>query len=49
MVYECIKFAEIIETNNSHEYEKLKEWSRKVMRVTEEARKQNNIIFGVER
>ncbi|MBY0148537.1 Gfo/Idh/MocA family protein [Neobacillus niacini] len=49
MVYECIKFAEIIETNNDQEYEKLKEWSKKVLRVTEEARKQNNIVFGVER
>jgi predicted dehydrogenase len=49
MVYECINFAEIIETNNEQEYEKLKEWSKKVLRVTEEARKQNNIVFGVER
>lgn len=49
MVYECIKFAEIMETNNDQEYEKLKEWSKKVLRVTEEARKQNNIVFGVER
>jgi predicted dehydrogenase len=49
MVYECIKFAEIIETNNDQEYEKLKEWSKKVLRITEEARKQNNIVFGVER
>jgi len=49
MVYECIKFAKIIETNNDQEYEKLKDWSKKVLRVTEEARKQNNIVFGVER
>jgi predicted dehydrogenase len=49
MVYECIKFAEIMETNNDQEYEKLKEWSIKVLRVTEQARKQNNIVFGVER
>jgi predicted dehydrogenase len=49
MVYECIKFAEIIETNDDQEYEMLKEWSSIVLRITEEARKQNNIVFGVER
>jgi predicted dehydrogenase len=49
MVYECLKFAKIIETNDDQEYEKLKEWSRTVLRITEEVRKQNNIVFGVER
>lgn len=49
MVYECINFAEIIQTKNDGEYQQLKEWSRIVLRITEEARKQNNIVFAVER
>ncbi|WHY03442.1 Gfo/Idh/MocA family oxidoreductase [Neobacillus sp. DY30] len=49
MVYECINIAEIIETRDDSQYEKLKEMSKIVLRVTEEARKQNNIVFGVER
>ncbi|MGZ4160246.1 MAG: Gfo/Idh/MocA family protein, partial [Neobacillus sp.] len=49
MVYECINIARIIETKNDYEYEELKNWSKTVLRVTEEARKQNNIVFAVER
>lgn len=48
MAYECMKFAEIIKKNDDHEYKKLQEMSMIVLRVTEEARKQNNIVFGVE-
>ena len=49
MVYECINFAKIIETKNDQEYERLKNWSKIVLRITEEARKQNNIIFASEK
>lgn len=49
MVYECINIAEFIETNNVAEYEKFKNWSKIVLRITEEARKQNNIIFTSEK
>lgn len=49
MVYECINIAEIIETKNNDEYKNLKHLSESVLRVTEEARRQNNIVFGVER
>ncbi|MEH7335356.1 Gfo/Idh/MocA family oxidoreductase [Neobacillus drentensis] len=49
MVYECINIAKIIRTNNVTEYEKFKKWSKIVLRITEEARKQNNIIFASEK
>lgn len=49
MVYECITFADIIQTKNDSEYERLKAWSKIVLRITEEVRKQNNIIFAVEK
>ena len=49
MVYECITFANMIETKNDEEYTRLKNWSKIVLRITEEARKQNNIIFSVEK
>jgi predicted dehydrogenase len=49
MVYECINIADIIETNDDNQYEKLKNMSKIVLRITGEARKQNNIVFGVER
>jgi predicted dehydrogenase len=45
MVYECLNLAKIIETNNKAKYEQLKDWSKIVLRITEEARKQNNIVF----
>ncbi|MCL6571494.1 MAG: Gfo/Idh/MocA family oxidoreductase [Bacillus sp. (in: Bacteria)] len=49
MVYECINIAKIIETRNVQEYQQLKNWSEIVLRITEEARKQNNIVFAVEK
>ncbi|MFZ7945835.1 MULTISPECIES: Gfo/Idh/MocA family protein [Bacillaceae] len=49
MVYECINIAQIIETNDDQEYKQLKGWSEIVLRITEEARKQNNIVFDVEK
>ncbi|MDQ6595979.1 Gfo/Idh/MocA family protein [Bacillus salipaludis] len=49
MVYECINLTEIIETNNHEKYEELKNWSQIVLEVTEEARRQNQIIFDVEK
>jgi predicted dehydrogenase len=45
MVYECKNIAGIIETKNDQEYEVLKGWSKIVLRITEDARKQNNILF----
>lgn len=45
MVYECMNIANIMETNNHEEYEQLREWSKIVLRITEEARKQNHIVF----
>lgn len=49
MIYECINFAQIIETNDHKEYERFKKWSQIVLRITEDARKQNGIIFASER
>jgi predicted dehydrogenase len=49
MVYECRNIARIIETRNVQEYQQLKNWSEIVLRITEEARRQNNIVFAVEK
>ena len=49
MVYECTNIVRIIETKNDQEYQQLKSWSEIVLRITEEARKQNNIIFDKEK
>lgn len=49
MVYECRNFASIIKNRDSQEHERLKNWSRTVLRITEEARKQNQIIFASEK
>lgn len=49
MVYECRKFAGIINSSDNEEYERLKNWSRMVLRITEEARKQNHIFFESEK
>lgn len=46
MVYECLNFAEIIKGRNKREYEELKKLSQIVLKLTEEARRQNNIIFA---
>lgn len=49
MVYECISFAKIIETKDDKEYEELMNWAKSVLRITEEARRQNQIIFASEK
>ena len=49
MIYECLNIAHIIETKNNEQYNRLKNWSEIVLRITEEARKQNNIIFAAEK
>ncbi|MED4228806.1 Gfo/Idh/MocA family oxidoreductase [Neobacillus cucumis] len=49
MVYECINIASIIQNHHTMEYNQLKDWSNIVLRITEEARRQNNIVFGVEK
>jgi len=49
MVYECQNIASIIESRNNKEYEVLKTWSKIVLRITEEARRQNNIVFDAEK
>nr|WP_169797622.1 Gfo/Idh/MocA family oxidoreductase [Neobacillus fumarioli] len=48
MVYECENIARIIETKDDETYQELKNWSRIVLRITEEARRQNQIVFAVE-
>lgn len=49
MVYECRNFAKILNTKNNNEYEELKALSKIVLKITEESRKQNNIIFASEK
>ncbi|MDR7002445.1 Gfo/Idh/MocA family oxidoreductase [Neobacillus niacini] len=49
MVYECINIADIIENDHQDRYEELKNWSKVVLEITEEARRQNHIIFEVEK
>lgn len=49
MVYECITIASIIETNNKEKYKELKSLSEIVLRITGEARKQNDIIYASEK
>ena len=49
MVYECKNIAKIIETKDTKEYLKLKDLSKIVLRITEDARRQNNIVFGSEK
>lgn len=46
MIYECLNFAEIIKGHNKREYVELKKLSQIVLKITEDARKQNNIIFA---
>lgn len=45
MVYECKNIVTIIEMKNDKEYQELKNWSEIVLQITEEARKQSNIVF----
>lgn len=49
MFYEIEKFAEIIQTNNRQEYESLLQLSHDVLEITEEARRQNGIVYRSER
>ncbi|WP_243355187.1 Gfo/Idh/MocA family protein [Bacillus litorisediminis] len=49
MVYEIEAFKEIIENQDRERYEELGRISEAVLRITEEARRQNGIVFGVER
>jgi predicted dehydrogenase len=49
MVYEINAFTRIIETRNTEEYEHLKGLSKIVLRITEKARRQNEITFGSEK
>ncbi|WP_251554201.1 Gfo/Idh/MocA family protein [Neobacillus muris] len=49
MMYECMNIADIITAKNDLQYEELKNLSKIVLGITEEARKQNNIIFVSEK
>ncbi|GGA90975.1 Gfo/Idh/MocA family protein [Ornithinibacillus halotolerans] len=49
MQYEITNFLQIITSQNNEEYNRLKELSLLTLSITEEARKQNNIIYGSER
>ncbi|WP_261129889.1 Gfo/Idh/MocA family protein [Bacillus sp. Marseille-Q3570] len=49
MIYEIVEFTRIIESNDKEEYRQLMDLSRGVLRITESARKQNNIVFGTEK
>jgi scyllo-inositol 2-dehydrogenase (NADP+) len=49
MVYEAARFAEIIEKRQEIGYQELKQLSRAVIKITEEARRQNGILFRGEK
>src|SRR5690606_41605797 len=49
MQYEITNFLQIIASQNNEEYKRLKELSLLTLSITEEARKQNNIMYGSER
>lgn len=49
MMYEINHFINVMKTNNTEEYERLKNLSYTVLEITEEARRQNDIIFGTEK
>ncbi|MBM7693466.1 putative dehydrogenase [Peribacillus deserti] len=49
MVYEIDQIVRTVETNDRETYESWKEASRIVLSITEEARRQNNIVFGTEK
>lgn len=49
MVYECRDIASILNTNDRREYEVWRKLSKTVLQITEEARRQNQIIFGTEK
>lgn len=49
MVYECRDIARIIETKDDKAYQELKQWSEIVLWITEEARRQNEIVFKADK
>jgi scyllo-inositol 2-dehydrogenase (NADP+) len=49
MIYEIDNFVRIIQSKNYKEYEVLKNLSHIVLSITETARQQNGIVFGVEK
>ncbi|MGG5252296.1 Gfo/Idh/MocA family protein [Neobacillus sp. SM06] len=49
MVYECREIAAILKTGDQTKYEELKELSKIVLGITEEARRQNKIVFDSEK
>ena len=49
MMYEAIEFARIIKEADREAYESLKQLSRTVLEITEQARLQNGIIFESEK
>lgn len=48
MVYEIESFLEIMETKDMQAFQELKKISLQVLSVTEDARRQNGIVFGYE-
>src|SRR5699024_11878743 len=49
MIYEVESFINIIKENDQENYKKLKEISATVLEVTEKVRKENDIIYTVEK
>ncbi|MEC2159588.1 Gfo/Idh/MocA family protein [Virgibacillus halodenitrificans] len=49
MKYEIERFAAIMREKDQQAYRELKEISREVLRITETARRQNDMLFGCER
>jgi predicted dehydrogenase len=49
MLYEIQNITKIIQEKNKEEYDRLKEMSKLVLTITETARKQSGIVFGVEK
>lgn len=48
MAYEIESFLEIMETKDMQAFQELKKISLQVLSVTEDARRQNGIVFGCE-
>lgn len=49
LMEECIEFARIIQKRDKEEAERLEKLSKEVIRVTEKLRRDNRIVFAVER
>jgi predicted dehydrogenase len=49
LMEECLEFARIIQNGDKEEAEKLEKLSREVIEVTEKLRRDNGIVFAVER